>query len=340
MTEMDRSNQQSININKRIGNLGLAAVNLYLTLIPLYWVLKVIVGDKFWPVAVVSFFLHWLLLPSFILLPFFIWKKRWIPVAVLASNVIFFLWLFGTLFFPNPSSSKKSHSIVIMTHNAPWHVVALEDFSNMLLSSEADIIALQELGFDQIELLEDQFSDLYPYQALHGDYGPRGMGILSKYPIVDEELLNLQSIIFTHQRVIISVDIPGEKPVNIEIINAHLPPPNLIQGIHPMVTQELYLLVENIPNEIPGILLGDFNQTDQNDNYKILVEAGLKDAYRNAGWGFGGTWPASGLGVIRNLIRIDFIWHTEYFQAFRSWVGPSGGSDHASLYAELVLVDN
>ena len=86
--------------------------------------------------------------------------------------------------------------------------------------------------------------------------------------------------------------------------------------------------------------MGDFNQTDQNNNYKILVDADLKDAFREAGWGFGGTWPASGLGMIRNLIRIDFIWHTDHFQAIRAWVGDGAGSDHSSLFAELVLLDN
>ncbi len=340
MTTKEKPNPQSFDIRQRSLNLALAAVNLYLALIPLYLVLKVIVGDRFWPVSVAGYVLHWLLLPSFILLPLFIWKKRWLRAVILGGNVITFMWLFGALFLPNPSAPINSHSIVVMTYNAPWHVVSLEDFSNVLRSSEADIIALQELSFDQAALIEDQFSDLYPYQALHGDHGPSGMGILSKYPIVNEELFNLQSDNVTHLRVTLFIDIPGKKPVNIEIINTHLPPPNLKKGVDNRVSQEIIMLVEKLPDGKAGILLGDFNQADQNDNYKILANAGLKDAFREAGWGFGGTWPGSGLGFIKNLIRIDFIWHTDHFQAVRSWVGAGAGSDHSSLFTELVLLNN
>jgi endonuclease/exonuclease/phosphatase (EEP) superfamily protein YafD len=85
--------------------------------------------------------------------------------------------------------------------------------------------------------------------------------------------------------------------------------------------------------------MGDFNITDMSQVYRVLTGAGLKDTFREVGWGFGLTWP----GRIQPpnewftpLVRLDYIWHTDEFHAESSWVGSHTASDHLPLIADFV----
>jgi endonuclease/exonuclease/phosphatase (EEP) superfamily protein YafD len=123
------------------------------------------------------------------------------------------------------------------------------------------------------------------------------------------------------------------------VIVAHLPPPSLKRDgyrIPPYAADEIASLAQMATNSGPGILMGDFNLTDQNDNYTLLSDAGLTDAFRAAGWGFGFTWPSrSRIGLLRLLVRIDYIWHSAHFRTIHAWVGPDAGSDHLPVLARL-----
>jgi len=100
----------------------------------------------------------------------------------------------------------------------------------------------------------------------------------------------------------------------------------------------------------PGPLLypGDSNTTDQNDAYRMLTTA-WADSFREAGRGFGHTYPGSDFSGSKRfqfgdvslpqwLIRIDFVWHSPHWQAINAQVGPwDGYSDHRPMIAQLVL---
>lgn len=210
-----------------------------------------------------------------------------------------------------------------------------------LRSSGADIIALQELTDEHATAIERDLRDLYPYQSLYG-YGIPGKGLLSHYPILEEELFYLQAQRLPHLRATIAVDDawPGSslQTTPITVIVAHPPPPGLGLGgyrVHPYAAAEIASLAQMTTASGPGILMGDFNLADQNDNYALLSDAGLTDAFRVAGWGFGVTWPARRIGPLRLLVRVDYVWYSDHFHAIESWVGPHAGSDHLPVLARL-----
>jgi endonuclease/exonuclease/phosphatase family metal-dependent hydrolase len=88
----------------------------------------------------------------------------------------------------------------------------------------------------------------------------------------------------------------------------------------------------------PVLLLGDLNMTDQSPAYRFLA-AELQDAHRQAGWGFGFTYPyrlrLGGLPVPGPVVRIDYILFSEHYCATWTRVACGGGSDHCYLVAEL-----
>ena len=103
--------------------------------------------------------------------------------------------------------------------------------------------------------------------------------------------------------------------------------------------RELDLLIEQLDG-LDGtiVVLGDFNMTDQSSRYRRLTQR-LSDAYREAGWGFGHTFPdvekVGPIPIPFPLVRIDYVFHSWNLTAEKATVGANGGPDHRYLVAEL-----
>jgi vancomycin resistance protein VanJ len=335
-----RRDQPGLTFWQRLWRFLLAAFDVYAALLILYLLLRALFGDHLGLIALLSTFLHWALLPAFALLPLTLWVRRWPTAVMLGLNVAVFLWLFGGLFLPQPMAPADSYDLTVMTYNVGNYLIAPDVLVAALRSSEADIVALQELTDEQAVAIERDLCDLYPYQVLYG-YGIPGKGLLSRYPILEEELFYLQAQRLPHLRTTLTIDGagPGLQTMPITVIVAHPPPPSISRGgyhFHPHAAAEIASLAQMATANGPCILMGDFNLSDQNDNYALLSDAGLTDAFRAVGWGFGATWPArSRIGLLRVLVRVDYIWYSAHFRAIRAWVGPDAGSDHLPVLAQL-----
>jgi endonuclease/exonuclease/phosphatase (EEP) superfamily protein YafD len=90
----------------------------------------------------------------------------------------------------------------------------------------------------------------------------------------------------------------------------------------------------------PVIVAGDFNTTGQSDAYLRLTRH-LLDAHRQAGRGFGHTFPAYQgrfywIPILPRLVRIDMILHSAEWTAVESRVlREHGQSDHLPVLARL-----
>ncbi|MEA3341352.1 MAG: endonuclease/exonuclease/phosphatase family protein [Chloroflexota bacterium] len=83
--------------------------------------------------------------------------------------------------------------------------------------------------------------------------------------------------------------------------------------------------------------------TFENGHSDGALSTHLVDSFREAGWGLGHTFPATG-GRVWNiphpgrLVRIDHIFHSDDWQAEAAWVGEwDGASDHRPVIARLRL---
>ncbi|MDD4848141.1 MAG: endonuclease/exonuclease/phosphatase family protein, partial [Bacteroidales bacterium] len=95
--------------------------------------------------------------------------------------------------------------------------------------------------------------------------------------------------------------------------------------VHQFISQSPY----------PVIVCGDFNDTPGSYSYQ-QVSKGLKDGFLEAGQGFGQTFN----GDIP-LMRIDYIFHNDHFQATDFQVHINHYSDHYPVSAFLSnLPDN
>jgi endonuclease/exonuclease/phosphatase family metal-dependent hydrolase len=323
-------------------NLFFALVNAYGLSVVGFLLLRWLVGDEWGLVALFNSFAHLLFLPALILLPLILVSRRRLSIGLLIPAALAFILAYGAAFVPRTAQAAP-HTLRILTYNLKSQEVDLEPALNIIRDSDADVVALQELSEAMALVLASDLADRYPYQALHtqpGDPIP-GQGVLSRYPLLSDDYWR---IYLAHQRV--TLEIEGAP---ITFYNTHP-----VQPLHPngfaRRGEEIRDLLARLETETgPLVIAGDFNMSDQSDDY-WRIAGHYQDTYRAAGWGLGFTFPADlpyfGGGnyapaifnLIPALVRLDYVFHNDAFSALNAQVGAdSGGSDHLPLQVDLAL---
>ncbi len=326
---------ESITTRQRIGRLLLAACDVCAAYPIIHLLLRAILPEQMAMMGLAGNLLQWWLLLGFPMLVVMLVLRRWACAAMSAVNVVIFFWLFGELFLPSRAAALPVEgnppTLTVMTYNIGNGLAEPQALVEAIQASGADIIALQEVTAEQAATLERELLTVYPYQPVYGE-GIPGRELLSRYPVLETESFTLQTPHFPHLDA--TLDVNGTP---LRIIIAHPPPPQ-VDLIVRTASADIATLGAMAMSGEPTILLGDFNVGDQSANYAALARTGLNDAFREAGWGFGWTYPGR-LGHLAppfSFVRIDYIWHTDDFRAVRAWVGPDAGSDHLPVLAELV----
>lgn len=327
----------------KITALLLAAADVYLIGTLALVLAKMLGGHRFWPIEFALNFLHWLLLPALFVLIGLIAVRRWRRAALAGAVSFVFLWSFGGLFMPNPQRAcAAGPNICLPLRVMSYNMLGIPraDYTTQIAvirDSGADIVALQEVSEGAAAAIESELVVLYPYRSLT-PYGIPGTGLLSKYPILSAEAFQLASGGLWNTRAVL--DMNG---VSVTVISAHPPPPAwaLAGGYRSRGRDEIRQLTAIASDGSPTLLVGDFNIVDQAPDYRLLTDAGLRDSFREAGWGFGSTWH-DGFGrtnLLFPLVRLDYIWHTDHFRVVDARVGPSAESDHRPVIADLVFAN-
>jgi hypothetical protein len=120
-----------------------------------------------------------------------------------------------------------------------------------------------------------------------------------------------------------------------------------IPSLKDVYPHQLHQFIQSWPwgnfliSRYPFIVAGDFNICEHSVIYGELA-ARMADSFREAGTGFGTSWPlpvAKEIPVfVPPLVRIDYIWHSKHFRAIDASQGPRLGSDHLPLFATLELI--
>jgi vancomycin resistance protein VanJ len=301
-----------------------------------------------WWVRLAGDFLLYMFFPLLLLLPLAILSKSRLAGAVISVPCLLFLALYGNLFVPRlaKASDHGEHTLTVMSYNVNRGDPGIEQILSIIEHEDPDVVALQDLSPEVAEALSS-LEGRYPYLALHPrPDGYSGSGVLSRFPIVHDEAYPLVEGMHLYQHVVLDVEGRG-----VGLLNVHLQPPQFrghrlggTPAFLPMgyVTtvrdRELDRLIEELDGlEGTVLAVGDFNMTDQSAAYRRLTRR-LGDAHREAGWGFGHTFPDGEVRSIPTpfpLVRIDYIFHSGDVAAAKAYVGDSGGPDHRFLVAEL-----
>lgn len=282
-------------------------------------------------------------LPLWGIRPFF--TKQKIEWATFFAVVAILLTHFGGRFIPKPLPAANPDAITVATYNLLASNINLDGIEQALIATDADLIAIQELTPVHADLLQERLGDRYPYQYLNPERSVTGMGIISRYPL---EILPTPTVMLgpswigEPQAVLITVE-----ETAVIVLNFHAIPPTSgfnfdTYHVQARETQAGQLALVAQRRATPLIALGDLNATEQNEAYRILQKT-YQDAWREAGWGLGHTWPGLelsyyGVDVPRWLVRIDYVFATSHWQIVNAertlW---DGGADHRPVVATLQL---
>jgi vancomycin resistance protein VanJ len=301
---------------------------------------RLLIFDQFWLVALANTVAEYLFVPLPVLLFISIWRRDWVSLAELCAPLLFFVLMFGHLFWP-PASNERvddQQAITLMSFNVRHRNTAYEAIIDSIQSANPDVLGVQELEPPMAASMVQALESDYPYNTLQLLETGLSTGLLSKFPIETVERFDLPPL---DQALHAVVQVDGTE---VHVIVVHLSPNNFFNpsvtsfvtlvkeryGHREKETMQLAQMIRNL-NE-PVLLLCDCNLTDTSEAYARL-DTVLDDSFSEAGWGIGHTLQPPQLSF--PIQRIDYVWHTDEFAALYAYLGQDGGSDHLPIVAKL-----
>lgn len=282
--------------------------------------------------------------------------RRWELIGGTILGAMGFLCFWGSLFLPRLNTPKEGNShpsLTVMTYN----ILGSHGFSDPVIKvirdQDVDIAILQELTPDLALEIQTELADLYPYQILDPQPGVSGMGILSRYPLEDTRVRLPLNWVGVPQ--VLNLDFDG---TNVTLVNFHTFAYNFSSweavdaNLRYREAQAQTLADFAAQTADPLIVAGDANAVDISQTYQNITSGDLRDAWQEAGFGLGGTFPGSTVPsssrwrigpwyVPQWMVRIDYIFVSPHWGVHSARVAPFDGvSDHRGVIAELVLEHN
>jgi vancomycin resistance protein VanJ len=352
MTFMIETLQQRKGFIRRIID---GAALAYLLFMAFYLLLRGLVGDGIPLISLVNSFAYFLFLPlPVLLLLVVVARSRSALFRLLPILAVIMVWV-GPRFLPRSTVQAGGETLRVMTMNVWGNNHDLTKTEAWLRQTGADVLLLVEVSPAYATDRLPGLSDIYPYQSNQRDETRWGDNfILSRYPIISSSYVDLAiSDQPSPPRVVMDID--GQR---IAVYAVHLAWPvddeaiksqgvqvylDMVVGFDDRIrNQQIENLLAYLKTEpLPYIVAGDFNTSDFSVTYSQLA-AHMRDSFAQAGWGLGGSWPASNVrqglpNWLPPLIRIDYIWHSDGLRTVAAWQGPPVGSDHLPLFAELMV---
>lgn len=264
-------------------------------------------------------------------------RSRPLILVALVLIVVQIFWATGE-FGRSPRGVDPGVSVAGELRVATANVFAGNDAVGVLFESlaaqGADVVMLQEITPEQLELLERTASWVsFPHRVLDARPGAHGSVIVSRLPIDSGGVIWPGGWPMTQAFVRVPT---ADQPVAVELINVHVIAPLSTDSITIWNAQLADLQTMVADASAPVVIAGDFNATAQHGGVAELTDAGLVDAHLAAGWGWGATFPAS--GVVPAVLRLDRILVADEFEVRGfSRLDPLG-SDHRPLMAQISVV--
>ena len=323
----------------------LALSRLYLVGL-LIWVLaRVLLGDRWAWLFTINALALYIFAPLVLLLPaawFLRRREIWLGLGL---AILLWAYLWDVLFLPRlPYEGPAGERFVVMTYNLagshdPQAAV------RTIRASGADVIGLNELNRATAAVIAQQLSAEYPHQVLDGRAGANGSGVLSRHPL-RETGVAIPDEDWVSPPHILEIVVEGQTVTFVRFHAKAFPRHHAARE-----RQARKLAAYARGQDGPLVMVGDLNASPTNSAYSALAGA-LEDSWREAGRGFGHTFPGAdkvtqpgsarpeifGVPVPQWLVRIDYIFHSRSIRTVRVQAGPWDGlSDHRAVLAELEL---
>lgn len=308
--------------------------------IALPWVLAALVRglglDAFHPLVAAVAFTPYAAATAFVPLVAALATGRWAVAAAAALALVVLVAAVapravkGPRYAGDAPAPPPERRLVVMSANLLLGEADTADLVRLVREHDVDVLSLQELTPQAAARLDAAgIGALLPGRVLRPRSGAAGSGLLARRPLRrvhdgdDGPHAQLQASLA-----------PAHAGGELRLVAVH-PYPPVSRGRTRAWQTVLRGLPEVREEDVPHLLIGDFNATLDHRELRRLLARGYTDAADAAGEGLRPTWPA---GLLRRPpITIDHVLIPRTFAVRRLSVHPLSGSDHRAVLAELVL---
>lgn len=295
---------------------------------------RLIAHDATFELVALNSFTPWLFLPVWLVLLGAVLTRRQALGAIAAALALAHLsWVLpGSLYAAPPPDPAHRVPVRLMTAN----LLAVNDRPDELvcelLEADPDVLVVQELSPRWLGAFEDAgLFERYPHSIHRVRTDSFGAGLLSKWPLVDAELVDLGGV--PMPRATVMVD---GRPLR--VYGVHPLPPRTREYTAQWERQLAWLHEELSRETWPLVAAGDFNTTSHSRWYRTLTAGRLRGAHEDRGRGSATTWP-NGLFPLP-AIRLDHVLLSPEVACVAIHEGRGAGSDHRPVVVDLRIGDD
>lgn len=246
--------------------------------------------------------------------------RRSVP-AGLAALLLLAVWVLGPgrpLVTPGPDVEPN---LTVVTHNVSAATSDTGSVAGVLLGAAPDLVALEEVTWEQWEGYEAELTGPLPYSAREGT-----VGLWSRHPIVDAAPVDTGMGWARALRA--EVDGPGGvfAVYVVHLASVRVDASGFDVERRNAGVRALGEVIAGEPLE-RVVLMGDLNASVGDRGLEPLMSR--MESAHEAGEGLGFSWPAD-----FPVVRIDHIL-TRGVTAAQAWSLPETGSDHVPVAARL-----
>jgi endonuclease/exonuclease/phosphatase (EEP) superfamily protein YafD len=258
--------------------------------------------------------------------------RQWLAAGLAALAVVSLGAVIAPRAIGGPDDIQGMH-VRVMSANVFRGGGDAERLTQLARERNVDFLCVEELTPEFAARLDAAgIRRLLPQRVLSVHKGVSGSGIYSRYPLRRLPLAAVNVINSTRAEATLGLG----RELDLAAIH-NLPLPASRQGTDGWA-QSLGRLPTPTPNGPQQVLAGDFNATLDQSDFRDLLDRGFYDAAERMGDGLAPTWPAIRPRARYLPVTIDHILYDRDRAGIHDFqVLTLPGSDHRTLYAELVL---
>jgi endonuclease/exonuclease/phosphatase (EEP) superfamily protein YafD len=253
-----------------------------------------------------------------------------LPCALLLPGALASSW---SSYGSSPAVELVEAELWIETYNVNFGLEGDPETTAAIGEGDPDLVLLQETTPGWERALREAYAQDYPHMAFIDGPGAGGQGLLSRWPVIDDQVF--PSPVGWFPGWLLVIDTP-QGPL--QILSLHLKPPYAELGgflLGAFTTgddrlAELDVYQSFLDPTLPTVVLGDFNE-QRGPSLRLLESLGFADALPAGAetW----RWPVAGLELGAAL---DHVFYGPGLIPVHSEVQQLGRSDHLPVLVGFV----
>ncbi|MFP6613253.1 MAG: endonuclease/exonuclease/phosphatase family protein [Pirellulales bacterium] len=294
--------------------------------------LRIVAHDANWPLMVANSFSLYLYLPAYVAAALLAWRRRWAVLSLCLLLAGCHIGWVAADFWPAAAVNASTDGRRLRVFSANLHIRNTNPAGILaeIRRADADLLLLQEYspGWHRA-CLADGILEQFPHRLFHTQADSFGTAVYSKFEFTEQEIWTTGRIPITEVRVRL-------RGVNVRIINWHPLPPRSFEYFAVQNDQYADLIKRLEGEQLPTMIVGDFNITQHAFWMQRLESCGFRSAHELCGRGCAVTYP-NGTNPLPP-IRLDHALLSEHVECLQISEGEGRGSDHKPLLAEFLIL--